>query len=216
VEPAVAPPVFGCVDAIDAGRYPKGLRDVTLVERDRARYELIVRSLDQLFRRMFPQPSTWTPQPDRWCIAIRTTRRARTAEPPRKPTAFVAMSFAKTRDVWRFGIQRPLQEIVLCERMDEQAFTGDILAEIKKRIARAEMVIADITGANPNVFLEIGYAWAVERPTVLICRKPENGAVPPFDVRGQRYIEYDDISDLEEKLTKEVQSLLQLGSAGDA
>jgi nucleoside 2-deoxyribosyltransferase len=120
------------------------------------------------------------------------------------------MAFGRTRDVWRFGIQRPLQEIVLCERMDETAFTGDILSEIKKRIARADIVIADITGANPNVFLEIGYAWAAETPTVLICRKATDGGIPPFDVRGQRYIEYEDITDLEDKLTKEVQALLPI------
>jgi hypothetical protein len=203
--------VFGCVAAINSGRYPKALREITLVERDRARYELIVRSLDQLFRSSFTQPAEWTPQPDRWCIAKRTRARAGGyEEPPRKPTAFVAMAFGKTRDVWRFGIQRPLQEIVLCERMDETAFTGDILSEIKKRIARADIVIADITGANPNVFLEIGYAWAAETPTVLVCKKPTDGAIPPFDVRGQRYIEYEDITDLEDKLTKEVQALLPI------
>jgi hypothetical protein len=69
-------------------------------------------------------------------------------------------------------------------------------------------MIALLNDANPNVYLEIGYAWAKAKPTILILK---NGHNPHFDVRGQRYIEYRTISELRKKLTVEIASLRQQG-----
>jgi len=33
------------------------------------------------------------------------------------------------------------------------------LDQVKKEIESATLVIADITGSNPNVYLKVGYAW---------------------------------------------------------
>ena len=69
------------------------------------------------------------------------------------------------RDVWTFGIQQPVRDLgLLCERLDQEAFTGDILSRIRSGIAQALLVIADLTGCNPNVFLEVGYAWGKISP----------------------------------------------------
>jgi hypothetical protein len=59
------------------------------------------------------------------------------------------------------------------------------------------LVIADLTGANANVYLEVGYAWGKDRPTVLVAKK---GNELKFDVSGQRCIVYKNISDLAKKL----------------
>jgi hypothetical protein len=68
-------------------------------------------------------------------------------------------------------------------------------------------VIADLTGANANVFLEAGYAWGRGRPTLFICRKTD-GENPqlPFDVGNHRCLFYEDATELEE---------LMKGSLGD-
>ena len=129
-----------------------------------------------------------------------------------KAKAFIAMPFAREfRDVWRYGIQRPLHDAgVLCERLDEQAFTGDVLAQIKRRIEAAAFVVADLTGYNPNVFLEVGYAWGLGRPTILLFRKRDDAdkaSALPFDVRTQKCIIYEDVTDLEEKLIQELRTL---------
>lgn len=73
---------------------------------------------------------------------------------------YAAMPFNKElQDVYVFGIQGPVNEAgYLCERMDMVSFTGDILARIKSRIETAALVIADLSGANANVYLEVGYA----------------------------------------------------------
>lgn len=121
---------------------------------------------------------------------------------------FVAMPFtAGLRDCWTFGVRLAAHSAGLsCMRLDQQAFTGDIPARIKQRIECAALVIADLTGSNPNVFLEVGYAWGVRRPTILVRRKSK--APLPFDVRTQKCIFYQDVTDLNEQLTKELRGVL--------
>jgi hypothetical protein len=123
-----------------------------------------------------------------------------------KPRAFVAMPFSEEmEDVFYYGIQNPVREAgYICERVDQEAFTGDILQQVKMRIENSEIVIADLTGSNPNVYLEVGYAWGKGRPTVLVANK--KGPLK-FDVQGQRCLKYQTIKDLEKQLTTELKSL---------
>jgi hypothetical protein len=123
-----------------------------------------------------------------------------------KPRAFVAMPFSEEmEDVFYYGIQNPVRQLgYICERVDQEAFTGDILEQVKTRIENAEIVIADLTGSNPNVYLEVGYAWGKGRPTVLVANKKDE---LKFDVRGQRCLKYQSIKDLEKLLTSELKGL---------
>jgi hypothetical protein len=116
-----------------------------------------------------------------------------------KPHIFVAMPFnEEMEDVYTFGIQKPVNDLgFLCERVDMVVFTGDILTRIKSRIESASLIVADLTGANPNVYLEVGYAWGKNRPTLLLAKETEE---LKFDVRGQQCIIYKNISDLAKKL----------------
>lgn len=123
-----------------------------------------------------------------------------------KPLIFVAMSFdEEMEDVYTFGIQGPVNAAgYLCERVDMSSFTGDILARIKSKIEIANLIIADLTGANANVYLEVGYAWGKERPTLLLAKKGDN---LNFDVLNQRCIIYKNINDLAKKLEADLISL---------
>ena len=123
-----------------------------------------------------------------------------------KKHVFVAMPFAKEyEDIYIFGIQSPVNAIgLLCERVDMVAFTGDILERVKNRIDTATLILADLTGANANVYLEVGYAWGRGRPTLLIAR---SGDDLKFDVRGQRIVIYDNIVDLSKKLSNDLKAL---------
>lgn len=127
-----------------------------------------------------------------------------------KAHVFVAMPFKKEMDdVFYFGIQQPVRELgFVCERVDQQAFVGDILDRVKQKIETAAIVIAELTGANPNVYLEVGYAWGKERPTILLARAEEELR---FDVRGQRCLKYERIIDLKEALTRELTALRDEG-----
>lgn len=50
------------------------------------------------------------------------------------------------------------------------------------------MVVADLTGKNPNVFYELAIRHALRRPYVQVIQKGER---IPFDVAGVRTIEVD-------------------------
>ena len=123
-----------------------------------------------------------------------------------KPHVFVAMPFSdEMEDVYFFGIQEPVHEAgLLCERVDMTTFTGDILERIKSRIETATFVIADLTGANPNVYLEVGYAWGKGRQTLLIAKQSDP---LKFDVQSQRTLKYKNITDLAKKLRLDLSSL---------
>lgn len=127
-----------------------------------------------------------------------------------KPHAFIAMPYdPELDDVYYYGIQRPVHASgLLCERVDQEVFTGDILARIRERIKSAAVVIAEMTGGNPNVYLELGYAWGVGRPTVLLAKGVEHLR---FDVQGQRCLVYGKIKELEDRLGTELEALKAKG-----
>jgi len=125
-----------------------------------------------------------------------------------KKRVFVAMPFApEFSDLYEYGIQGAVSSIgYLCERADLESFTGDVMDWVKKRIETAELIIADLTGGNANVYLEVGYAWGKEKNTVLIVKDTKD---LKFDTQGHRCIPYSSIKDLETKLSNELKSLTQ-------
>lgn len=124
---------------------------------------------------------------------------------------FVAMPFSEDepymKDVYELGIQYMVNTAgYLCERVDMAIFNGNILDRIKSKIETATLVIADLTGANANVYLEVGYAWGKDRPTLLIAKKCDE---LKFDVKGQYCIEYENIVELRKKLEPHLAMLKQ-------
>lgn len=119
---------------------------------------------------------------------------------------FVAMPFkVEMEDIYHYAIRRAVNANgFMCERVDLSSFTGSILQYVRERIETAAAVIADLTGENPNVHLELGYAWGKGIPTLLIAQNINELC---FDVRDQRCIEYRSIKALEESLTLELTKL---------
>lgn len=65
---------------------------------------------------------------------------------------------------------------------------GSITSSIVEDLVNADVVIVDITGRNPNVFLELGMRYALRnKVTILIAQA---GTPIPFDIAGYRYILY--------------------------
>ena len=52
---------------------------------------------------------------------------------------------------------------IKAERVDEQIYKEGILERIYRQIESADIIIADMSGQNPNVFYEVGYAHAKTR-----------------------------------------------------
>lgn len=73
------------------------------------------------------------------------------------------------------------------ERADKLSHPGLIDAQVIQRLLTAEIVVADLTGLNPNVFYEIGIRHMSQRP---IIHMHEVGQTIPFDVSLYRSIPY--------------------------
>lgn len=121
---------------------------------------------------------------------------------------FIAMPFEKSfENVYDFGMRLPIEECNLLPlRLDREIFTGSINQEIKARIAQSDLLIADVTGENPNVLFELGYAQGCQIQTIQICQA---GETPPFDIRDLNTIFYDKdlLRELNTKLASYIRTL---------
>lgn len=195
----------GIVDSISSDDYPKELAEVIFVERSEGRANRLSLFLKDLFpENIIPTLQTGGLK----SLSAESTETLRSAgyESASKKKIFVAMPFAKEfDDIFHYGIQRAVNSAgFLCERADLESFTRDVMDWVKKQIESAELVIADLSSANPNVYLEVGYAWGKGKNTILIIDDTEQ---LKFDTRGQRCIPYKRIKDLEDSLANELKKL---------
>lgn len=73
-------------------------------------------------------------------------------------------------------------------RIDSVYSTGSITQEIIKFILDSDLVIADLTNANPNVMYELGVRHSSGRPALIMAHRGEN---LPFDISSYRSLFYD-------------------------
>ena len=78
-------------------------------------------------------------------------------------------------------------------RVDQINKADSITQTIIDYLNTAELVIADLTGHNPNAFYEIGYRASTRKPIVHMKQK---GEIIPFDIAAIRTLDYD-LSDLD-------------------
>lgn len=125
-----------------------------------------------------------------------------------KPFAFVLMPFrAEFDDIYQLGIKECAENLgIVAERVDEQNFTETILERIYRQIDACDFIIAEMTGQNPNVFYEVGYAHAKGKLCALIT---QNTADIPFDLKHHTHVVYDGrVVDLVDKLTPKLEWML--------
>ena len=200
---AFASEVAGLLDAIGSGDVPIALTTVTIVEQDAGRARRLKTLLDQLLPAGRPGSPSSASRP---LTEVPDRLRSVGYDSQSKPHVFVAMPFAdEMDDVFHYGIQGAVNAAgFLCERADLSTFTGDVMEWVKTRISSAKLVVADLSDANPNVYLEVGYAWGCGRPTVLLVKDTSQ---LKFDVKGQRCLVYKKIKDLETSLRSELDGL---------
>jgi len=195
----------GLLEAINSGDFPISLKRITVVESNAGRSRRLAALLSQLLPSGHTISDSETGQRS---PKVGTSERLRSVgyDSQSKPHVFVAMPFAEEmEDVFHYGIQGAVNAAgFLCERADLSTFTGDVVEWVKKRISTATFVIADLSNANPNVYLEVGYAWGCGRPTILLAK---DASELKFDVKGQRCLTYKKITDLESSLRAELVNL---------
>jgi hypothetical protein len=197
----------GLVEAFQRGSGPEGLERISLVEIEPRRAKRMLKALERGLGGtpgVQAMPSGGGFRVQRMSTFVQAPPLASAgAASMQKPHAFVAMPFApELEDTYHYGIQGPVKEAgLLCERVDQAVFDGPIIQRIKERIDTAKVVIADLSMANPNVYLEVGYAWGRGRPTVLLVRDVKELR---FDVASYRCIVYRNIRELETLLAREL------------
>lgn len=129
-----------------------------------------------------------------------------------KPKVFVIMQFSKEYNELFEEVIRPVVETrgFECIRADEFYTSTPILKDIIDSITQSSIIVAEITPDNPNVFYEIGYSHAINKPTILLCdRKREK---LPFDLSSFRTLFYENTiagkKKIEENLKKYLDNII--------
>jgi hypothetical protein len=133
--------------------------------------------------------------------------RKREFEPDPK-LCFVLMPFDKQdaprkpfKQIYRTIRSTVRQAKLKCKRADEIFGVKPIVQDIWESINRAELVIADLTGRNANVFYEAGLSHALPKKLILITQTIDD---VPFDVKPIRTIVYKNTERGRKKLSKDL------------
>ncbi|MDO8894166.1 hypothetical protein [Nitrosomonas sp.] len=128
-----------------------------------------------------------------------------------KPICFVVMQFTEEYNILFKEVIKPTCEIYGYKvvRADDFYTSGLIIDDITRSIKECNLVIADITPDNLNVFYEVGYSHGIGKPTILLSdRKREK---LPFDLSPFRTLFYDNTiggkSIVEERLRKHLAAI---------
>jgi hypothetical protein len=134
-----------------------------------------------------------------------------------KKTCFVACPIGEAESDERKRSDRVLRHIlepVLDElgykiiRADQIQSVGRITTQVLQALNDADIVIADLTGENPNVMYELGIRHATQKPFIHIM---ESNNKPPFDIYDVRTIFYrlelDEVGDAKSELKGQIDSI---------
>ncbi len=125
---------------------------------------------------------------------------------------FVLMPLAEEfQPVYEDHIKTTIERAGLrCVRADELVSPRSITQDAWEYICKARVLIADLTGKNPNVLYEVGLAHALNKKVILITQSMDD---VPFHLRYLRCIVYSytprGMFALEERLLEAIEEVLQ-------
>jgi len=131
---------------------------------------------------------------------------------PTRPKIFAVMEFTERFNEIYSDVIIPVSKDFDLDviRGDDIYNNGLVIQDITKSIIESALIIADITPDNPNVYYEVGYAHASNKPVILLCDNEREKL--PFDVTGFRTIFYKNSiagkSEVESQLRKHLEALL--------
>ena len=93
-------------------------------------------------------------------------------------------------------------------KADDISSNKPVMEDVWRYLNQARIVVADLSGSNPNVFYELGVAHTLGKEVIMIA---QHLTVVPFDVGHIRFIEYEYPSGKEQlayKLRETIQQVL--------
>lgn len=122
-------------------------------------------------------------------------------------TVFIAMSFGKSMQKARRSIIKVIEEFGYeAILIDIKEHNNQIVPEIFSEIKNAEFVVSDLTEQKRGVYLEAGYAMALNKEVILSC-KAEDFEKSHFDVSQINTIIWSDEGDLENRLRQRIKAM---------
>lgn len=98
-------------------------------------------------------------------------------------------------------------------RIDKDLSVRIPIDDIEKGIIESSICFAEITSDNPNVWYELGYAFACNKDVVMVCSDERSGKFP-FDIQHRHVISYktsstSDFTSLEDIITRKIKAIQQ-------
>src|SRR5229473_7985630 len=90
-----------------------------------------------------------------------------------RPYVFMLMTFGSDWHLYK-QVKSAVQDVIklTCIRADDIPGAGfDLLEKIHVAIERSELIIAEISDRNPNVFYELGFAVGIKKPILLLAHR---------------------------------------------
>ena len=135
---------------------------------------------------------------------------------PQKKICFVIQQFTEPYNGRYDRIYKPAIEAAgfVAYRVDEDKGASVITQKIEEEIRNAHICFADISENNPNVWYEVGFAFACGKQTVMVCNKERREMNKlPFDIKVKRVIPYAAVdnhkhacSGFKQEITEEIQA----------
>ncbi len=133
------------------------------------------------------------------------------------PTCFVIQPFDGGKFDKRFDdVFSPAIKAAGLEpyRVDKDPAVDVPIDAIEEGIRSAVLCLADITTDNPNVWYELGFAFASGRPVVMVCSDERTGKKYPFDIQHRTITPYrcestQDFEKLQSDITARIKALLK-------
>ncbi|MDR0775497.1 MAG: nucleoside 2-deoxyribosyltransferase [Azonexus sp.] len=103
-------------------------------------------------------------------------------------------------------------------RVDRDPGVEVPIEAIEEGIRNAAVCLADITTDNPNVWYELGFAFATGRPVIMICSNERASAKYPFDIQHRTVLNYkpespSDFDSLKSALRERIKAMLNKSEA---
>jgi hypothetical protein len=122
----------------------------------------------------------------------------------------------KVSKIYRDIVEPTLKEVQLEPNRADERYGADVMQDVWAGVNEARLVIADLTGRNPNVFYEVGIAHMLGKPMLLLSA--DGSSAIPFDLNRFRHILYDHtpvgLRDLRKNLRAALPEILRVNTTG--